>query len=540
MPHALFGPELLDMLETRDEAGLAAFCESMHPVTISEAIDDFPAERIWDVIGQADIRTQASIFEYLPEAKQDEMIVAARPQVGQLITKMSHDDRVDLLRRVPAAVSERLLRMVDDADRKDISALFTYGENTVGAIMTTDYAWLPPTLTAAEAVDQLRSQAPDKETIYYIYVLDEARKRADGTPMPRKLLGVISLRDLILSPRFTLVRDLMETDLVALNINDDRSKASELLGKYDFIAMPVLDETNGMVGIVTHDDVLDVIEAEATEDMQRQGGMSPLARNYMDASFASVWKSRAFWLAMLFVAELATFSVMQQFEHVISSVVVLSLFVPLCISTGGNSGSQAATLITRAVALGQIHPRDWKRVLRRELLMGVALGITLGVVAFFRGAITTDDTRSSPQLCEQPFQVTADSALGYDKMSGDFYVPTHAIIARSSDRVQYIRPTQNSVFPKPTMNEGRFTYNFPANCEIRTVAVSRWQLAQVIAFSVMGICLWGTLIGAMLPLVFKQINLDPAVASGPFVATFVDVTGIVIFFSMAQWLMLGH
>jgi magnesium transporter len=540
MPHALFGPELLDMLETRDEAGLAAFCESMHPVTIAEAIDDFPADRIWDVIGQADIRTQASIFEYLPEAKQDEMIVAARPQVGQLITKMSHDDRVDLLRRVPTAVSERLLRMVDDADRKDISALFTYGENTVGAIMTTDYAWLPPTLTAAEAVDQLRAQAPDKETIYYIYVLDETRKRPDGTPMPRKLLGVISLRDLILSPRFTLVRDLMETDLITLRIDDDRSKASELLAKYDFIAMPVLDETNGMVGIVTHDDVLDVIEAEATEDMQRQGGMSPLARNYMDASFASVWKSRAFWLAMLFVAELATFSVMQQFEHVIASVVVLSLFVPLCISTGGNSGSQAATLITRAVALGQIQPADWKRVLRRELLMGLALGATLGGVAFVRGATTTDDTRSGPEREDRPFSVSVAAPLAIDPDTGDYILPPNAPMNRSTEKTQFARLPKGILLDDPKTDSGQLVYTFPANCEIRTVAVSRWQLAQVIALSVMGICLWGTLIGAMLPLVFKQVNLDPAVASGPFVATFVDVTGIVIFFSMAQWMMLSH
>jgi magnesium transporter len=539
MPHALFGPELRDMLETRDAAGLAAFCESMHPVTIAEAIDDFPAEQLWDVLGHADIRTQAAIFEYLPEVKQEEMVAVARPQVGKLIETMSHDDRVDLLRRLPKSVAERMLRMVDEADRRDISALFTYRENTVGALMTTDYAWLPPTLTAAEAVDQLRQQAPDKETIYYIYVLDEAKRRTDGTIAPRKLLGVISLRDLILAPRFSLVRDLMETDLVSLRIDDDREKAAELLAKYDFIALAVLDESNGMVGIVTHDDVIDVIEAEATEDMQRQGGMSPLARNYMDASFASVWKSRAFWLSLLFVAELATFSVMQQFEHVIASVVVLSLFVPLCISTGGNSGSQAATLITRALALGQIDSSAWRRVLKRELLMGLALGATLGAIAFLRGATTTDDTRSGPEREDRPFQVTVAEPLTVEPVTGDTVLPAEVPTIRSTERTQFVRLPKGETMPTPATVDGRLVYTFPANCEIRTVAVSRWKLAQVIAYSVMGICLWGTLIGSMLPLAFKQFNLDPAVASGPFVATFVDVTGIVIFFSMAQWLMLG-
>src|SRR5439155_1127678 len=209
---------------------------------------------------------------------------------------------------------------------------------------------------AAEAVDQLRQQAPDRETIYYVYVLGEPGRRPAGGAAPRKLLGALSLRDLILAPRYALVRDLMEEELVTLNYKDDQEKAGQVFARYDFIAVPVVDDEGCMLGIVTHDDVLDVVQEEATEDIQRQAAVSPLGQRYIDAGFFAVWKSRAVWLALLFVAELGTFSVLSYFEEAISAVVVLALFVPLCISVGGNSGSQASTLITRSLALGEITP----------------------------------------------------------------------------------------------------------------------------------------------------------------------------------------
>src|SRR5262245_24636706 len=309
MPHALFGPELRVMLADDDAAGLKAFCESVHPATAAEALDDRSAAEIWTVLSQADVRTQAAIFEYLPLGKQIDVVESHREGVAKLIEKMSHDDRVDLLRRLPARASESLLRLVDEADRRDIATLFKFGETTVGAIMTTDYAWLPPTLTAAEAVDQLRQQAPDKETIYYLYVLDEPKRRPDGAALPRKLLGALSLRDLILAPRFTLVRDLMEDELVTLNYQDDQEKAAQVLARYDFIAVPVVDDAGGMLGIVTHDDVLDVVQEEATEDLQRQAAVGPIEGNYLDASFYRVWISRVKWLAILFLAQMFTINV---------------------------------------------------------------------------------------------------------------------------------------------------------------------------------------------------------------------------------------
>ena len=546
MAHALFGPEIRVMLEDRDVEGLRSFCDTLHPATVAEALDDeFTPEQIWEVLSPSDIRTQAAIFEYLPLGRQVEMIEGtARPQVGQLIGKMSHDDRVDLLRRLPSRVKESLLRVVDEADRRDIATLVNYGENTVGALMTTDYAWLAPTLTAAEAIDQLRQQAPDRETIYYIYVLDEPRRRPDGGMAPRKLLGVISLRDLILAPRHALIRELMEEELVVLKYTDDRETAAQLLARYDFIAIPVVDDSGGLVGIVTHDDVIDVIREEATEDLQRQGGVSPIGEEYLQASFVKLWRSRAFWLSLLFVAELLTFTVMTFFEDALATVVVLSLFVPLCISTGGNSGSQAATLITRALALGEITPRDWPKVLRRELLMGLALGTTLGIIGFFRGAATPDDTRSGPRKIPEPFMVRVPSAAPLDSTTVsegtfehenrvEFYLPQGNTVTRTLDRGQRVRLPAGANPEVPSTDGDSLLYRFPAECDVRTDPVGRWKLAQVVGMSVMGICLWGTLIGSMLPLLFRQMGIDPGLASSPFVATAVDVTGIAIFFSVA-------
>ncbi len=461
MPHPLYTPEIREMLDADDAVGLAAMCDELHPATVAEAISDFDPDLTWKLLSGTEVRTQASIFEYLPSTMQVELLSdPSRPQVVKLIEKMSHDDRVDLLKKLPTRVYESLLRLVDDADRRDMKALFEYGEGTVGAIMTTDYAWLPQTLTAAEAVDQLRAQAPDKETIYYIYVLGDARKRPDGGIAPRPLLGIISLRDLILAPRHALISDLMEEELVALKYTDPQATAADLLGRYDFIAMPVLDEQGGMLGIVTHDDALDVVTQEATEDLQRQGGVSPIAGDYLNAGLWQVWKSRVGWLAGLFIAQLLTVLVMSFYEDQLKQVTVLATLIPLCLSVGGNAGSQASTLVTRALALEQVQVRDWLRVFRREVVVGTALAVTLGALGLFR----------------------------------TYFLTFH---------------------------------------EIRNVHDQLVRLTCVIGISVLFICLWGTLLGSMLPIIIKKIGFDPALMSSPFIATLSDVSGIVIYFSVA-------
>ena len=462
MSHPLFSPEIREMLTDRDDFGLRSLCETLHPATVAEAMEEgFSAEEIWRILGTTDLRTQASIFEYLPIARQVEMVEGeARPQVAKLIEKMSHDDRVDLLRRLPTRVKESLLRLVDEADRRDIATLVSYGEGSVGSLMTTDYAWVPPSLTASEAIDQIRRQAPDKETIYYVYVLDEPRKRPDGAMAPRKLLGVISLRDLILAPRQAIVRDLMEEEIVALNVEDDRREAAETLARYDFIAIPVIDADGGMVGIITHDDIIDVIQQEATGDLQRQAGLGPIDGSYLEASFANVWYNRAKWLLLLFVLQTGTVYVMNRYEDKLT-IAALVTCLPLVLSVGGNAGSQAATLVVRALALEEIEIRDWLKVFGRELLMGGGLAAILGITGLIRTYIATP-----PSLIDGPDLLT--------------------------------------------------------------------QLTFVLGLSVALACLWGTLLGSMLPIFFRWLGFDPALISSPAIATLSDVSGIIIYANVAM------
>ena len=530
MPHPLFGPELRFMLLDGNTAGMKAFVETLNPATVTDALvdDRISVEQVWTVLGTAEPRKQALIFEYFPIEMQVKLAVGAgRPQMAKLIELMSSDDRVDLLRKLPDQVSEALLRLVDDADRRDIAKLFQYAENTVGSLMTTDYAWIPAGLTAGQAIDRLRQQAPDRETIYYIFVVDE------GT---RKLLGVLSLKNLVLADRGTPVRQLTDTgDIVKLKASDDQTVAAEELAKYDLLAVPVLDDDGRLVGIVTHDDVLDVVEREATEDMQKQAAVGPLTGNYLETGFFTIWRKRALWLSVLFVAELGTFTVMSFFEDALATIFVLSLFIPLCLSTGGNSGSQAATLITRSMALGHVKVGDWFRVLKHELVMGLILGLTLGVIGFLRGAATSADLRSAKKEAALPVEVVADEPLARDA-AGRYVVPagTEVAVREPVKTVTTLTVPDASAAVTPTARDGRTAYTFPAGTVSETETVGRWRFALVIAQSVAFICLWGTLIGSMLPLIFHRFGIDPAYASSAFVATFVDVTGILAYFSIAS------
>jgi magnesium transporter len=538
MVHMLFGPEVREMLEENNGAGMRVFLEELHPATVAETLSgDLDVEQVWRFLSHTSIRNQAAIFEYFPIDWQVKMVEGAgKERMARLIEQMSHDDRVDLLRRLMPRVAENLLRLVDEADRRDIANLVRQDENTAGGLMTTDYAWLPPHLTASEALDRLRLQAPQSETIYYIFVLDD----------DRRLLGVLSLRDLILAPRHALIRDIMESNVVSVHATDGRDQVAKEMAQYDLIAMPVVDDQNRMVGIITHDDVLDLVVEEATEDVHRMGGVGPMAENYLEAGFVTVWRKRAFWLACLFGAELFTFTALSYFDEAINKVVVLALFVPLCISTGGNSGSQAATLITRALALGQVKLPDWLRVLRHELMMGVVLGLTLGAIGFVRGGLTPEDVRGNIVKRDETYHIKVPANLVgqvHELDGGRMEFPKGSVqISELDQNVQVIpprgqrieeQPTDAALTPDQPATKGTRTFHIPEGSETRTEAVSRWRLAAIIALAVALICLWGTLVGSMLPLLFRRIGVDPGIASSPFVATFVDVTGIIIYFNIA-------
>jgi magnesium transporter len=532
MVHPLFGPEVRQMLDENDAVEMRTFCETLHPATVAEALtEDYSVEDVWRVLQQTEIRKQAEIFEYFPLEWQVKMAEGSgRAHMAKLIELMSHDDRVDLLRRLPNAVADGLLRLVDEADRRDIATLGKYAENTAGALMTSEYAWLPANVTAGDALERLRLQAPDSETIYYIYILDDGRR----------LLGVLSLRNLILANRQALLRDLMEQEVVTVKVADDREQVAQVMKRYDLLAIPVLDPEGRLVGIVTHDDVIDVVVEEATEDIHRMGAVGPMAENYLEANFVKVWYNRAIWLSCLFIAELFTFTALSHFEDAIAEVVVLALFVPLCISTGGNSGSQAATLVTRAIALGQVSLSGWWRVFRHELSMGVALGVTLGCIGFIRGAMTSQEVLRNPVTRPEAFEVrvSVDKELKPLARKDDDEPITVELPVGSKQtitemhRVMVTLPDGEKL--EPEVQGSELVYQFPKKCTLRHEAVSRWQLAIVIGIAVTFICLWGTMVGSMLPLLFRRLGVDPGIASSPFVATLVDVTGIFIYFSVAK------
>jgi magnesium transporter len=538
MSDPLFTPEARQMLERDDREAMATFCETLHPATVAEALsDDIPVDDVWRFLHSTTIQHQAAIFAYFPIGWQVEMVKGTGQQaMAKLIERMSHDDRVDLLRRLDPQVAENLLRLVDEADRRDIATLTKYPEKSAGALMTTDYAWLPANITVEVALDRLRLQAPDRETIYYVYVVDDQRR----------LLGVVSLRDLILAPRQKLISDLMERNLVTVKATDDAEKVAQDLTRYDLLAVPVVDDQQRLVGIITYDDVIDVVVSEATEDVHRMGAVDPLAENYLEAKFTLLWRKRAVWLAFLFLAELFTFSALSYFEDAIAAVVVLSLFVPLCISTGGNSGSQAATLITRAMALGQVTTRDWLRVLRHEVLMGLVLGLTLGLIGFVRAGFTPASVRGSSEPRPEAFEVAvpkSEPLQSHEESEGWWLwrrTITHVTIPPQrqqsmveAHQTEVVLP-ENTVLGSPEAKGDQLVYRFPEKCKVHHPPVAWYQLSLIIAIAVSAICLWGTLIGSMLPLVFKRLGFDPAVASSPFVATFVDVTGIMIYFSIAK------
>jgi magnesium transporter len=532
MSNPLFAPEARLLLEKDDRDGMKTFCETLHPATVAEALEgDFTVPQVWQFLHNTSVANQAAIFAYFPMEWQVQMAEGAgRPEMARLIEAMSHDDRADLLRKLDPQVREGLLRLVDEADRRDIAKLVSYAANTAGALMTTDYAWLPANISVEEALDRLRLQAPNTETIYYVYVTDDQRR----------LLGVVSLRDLIMAPRRAPLREVMGTQVFTVRDTDDREKVARDMGEYDLLAIPVVDAEGRLVGIVTGDDVLDVVESEATEDIHRMGAVDPLEENYLEASFVTIWRKRAVWLACLFFAELFTFSALAHFEDAIAEVVVLSLFVPLCISTGGNSGSQAATLITRAMALGQVKSRDWFRVLRHEIGMGIVLGLTLGGIGFVRASFTPESVRSSSPPRNEAFTVTVprDAPLKSETVDGEEVVKIPAGAAQVIDEkhdIQVMLPKGESLEEESGAGSAKErVYRFPPKCTLRHQPVDRLRLSVVIALAVAAICLWGTLMGSMLPLVFKRVGVDPGIASSPFVATFVDVTGIVIYFSIAK------
>ena len=398
----------------------------------------------------------ASVFEYLPHGAQVAMLkTMGQEDVAALLNNMAPDDRTLLFGELPANVTKRLLSLLTPEERAEAVTLLGYAPGTIGRFMTPHYIAVREDWSVQQVMDFVREHGQDSETLNVIYVVDNAGRLIDD----------IRIREFLIVPLNRHVSDLMDRRYVSLTATDEQEKAVEVFRKEDRTALPVTDTTGELIGIVTIDDVLDIAEEAATREMQRVGGSEALDAPYMDIALLSMVKKRAGWLVVLFLGEMLTATAMGFFEKEIERAVVLALFVPLIISSGGNSGSQASTLVIRAMALGELRLRDWWRVIRREALSGLMLGCILGAIGFLRITVWS--------------------------MFSSLYGP-------------------------------------------------HWLLVgTTVGLALIAIVLWGTLVGSMLPLILRRLGFDPATSSAPFVATLVDVTGLVIYFSVGLVVLKG-
>jgi magnesium transporter len=382
MINTLFLPELREMLAEGNEFELREFCTALHPARTAEFMEGLEADEIWRVLRHAEPSLREEIFAYFNHEKQLAIIETQdRTEVAELIANLPADDRVDLLRDTPEEVVEEILPLLPADERREILRLRAYPEDTAGAMMTTEVALLEESLSVRDALSALSRESEHLETIYYIYVVDSELH----------LRGVVSTRQLVsaLGKPETKLGELMETDLVVVNANDDREAVTERVAKYDLLAIPVVDNQNRLVGIITHDDVIDAMRQEATEDAQQLAGVAPLEENYLRTGLLTlVWK-RGIWLTILFVAAMFTATALSYYEKRLEDWAWLVMFIPLIMSTGGNSGNQSATLVITAMTAGEVKLRDWAKVLFRDLLVGLMLGLMLAVLGSMVAIVMT-------------------------------------------------------------------------------------------------------------------------------------------------------
>ena len=441
--------ELESAVRAGDYSRLRDLVRNRHASELANVLTDLGIDEQVIVFRILPRKDAAAVFEYLSLEQQEALLKAmAHEDVASLLNSMAPDDRTMFLEELPAAVTRQLLAMLTPAERSVALKLLGYPEDSVGRLMTPHYVSCREHWTVRDVLDYIRTHGQDSETLNVVYVVDE-----QGT-----LLDDIRIREFLLAPLEKRVADLMDRRFVALKATDDQKSAVALFRQYDRTALPVTDSAGILIGIVTIDDVLDVAEAAATKEIQKIGGSEALEEPYMQVALTRMVKKRAGWLTALFLGETMTAVAMGFFESEIQRVVMLALFIPLIISSGGNSGSQAATLVIRSLALGEIKITDWWHIVRREVFAGLALGIILGIIGFLRISIW-----------------------------GAF---------------------------------GQYGEHWPL-------------LAFTVAFTLVGVVLWGCLIGSLLPLVMQRLGFDPATSSAPFVATLVDVTGLIIYFSVA-------
>ena len=352
--------------------------KDLRPIDIADILTLLDSDMSWKLLEK--LPDRATVFSYFdPEEQMEMAFLFPRASLAKLVGEMPSDERTDLYKRLDQDQRDALLPALAQAEREDIRRLSAYAEKTAGALMTSDYATLKAQMTVAQALAALRLEAPDAETIYHAYVIDEQRK----------LQGVVSLRTLILASPNQVIGDIMLTKVVASNVHEDQEDVAKTIARYDLIALPIIDNNGALVGIVTHDDAMDVASDEATDDFHKSGGVSSLIGSFKDTSIRILYRKRVFWLVFLVFGNLISGVGIAHFEDVIAANLVLVFFLPLLVDSGGNAGSQSATLMVRALATGEVVMRDWFSLLGREAMVALLLGITMAaaisVIGYFRG-----------------------------------------------------------------------------------------------------------------------------------------------------------
>jgi magnesium transporter len=442
-------PEVIEALQKNPQE-ILALTEELHPADLAEIAVELESElagRLLQVLPADDAARLLEACELDDMLRLFEPLVKESMEHAVAITAlMAADDRVDLYAMLSPEMRSALLDEIDDEESRDIRQLLAYPEDSAGALMTTDFVALPAHKTAAEAIDLVRDGAAEMETIYTAYAVDP-----HGT-----LLGAVSLRDLVTSPADRTIDGIMNPNIVAVHAEDDQEDAARILAKYDLLAMPVVDRTHRILGIITVDDLMDVVEEEATEDAQRMGAVEPLETPYVSTPIRQIIRARAPWLMALFIAVMATENVLEYYSHSgMVSVTMLLWFVPMIVSSGGNSGSQSATLVIRAMAVGRLDGADTLMVLRRELLVGAILGLIVGCIGVVR-VLITESTRSL-------------------------------------------------------------------------------EMAATMGLSVMCVVTVGAFVGSGVPILLRRLRIDPAVSSTPFIASVLDLAGLIVYFEIAHF-----
>jgi magnesium transporter len=443
------------VIESENMLEIREFLNNLNISDVAAVIHEYP-DYAPQIINNLSIHRAASTFKIVDLPEQKKIIQEVSPaKTAELLNELPADDRTDFLEELPSGVVKELIKLLNPEERKTTLSLLGYPEDSVGRLMTPDYIAVQIDWTVQEVLDYIREVGKNVETIDVIYVVNDKGEFIDD----------IRIREILLASPEKLIGDVIDYRFIVLNVNDDQESANEAFKMNNRVALPVIDANNILLGIVTIDDVLWVASEEFTEDIQKIGGTEALDEPYLEVPLIKLFKKRIVWLVVLFLGEMLTATAMGYFEEEIAKATVLALFIPLIISSGGNSGSQASTLIIQAMALGEISITDWWRVVRREIFSGLLLGAVLGLIGFVRVV------------------------------------------------------TWNSIF--------------------HTYGEHGTLVGVTVGGALLGVVLWGTVAGSMLPIVLKKLGADPATSSAPFVATMVDVTGLVIYFSVAYLFMKG-